>query len=100
MIDLSQIQLPEPVKQCCMLFVNKLSTDTHSICINTQQNVKKWREERKFRITGSRCYSFFTYTKNRNPHWKEKSLKYFHPKVFKAMKNLLDKLMLMKKELM
>ncbi|KAF5274970.1 hypothetical protein FQR65_LT16822 [Abscondita terminalis] len=40
---------------------------------------EEWCDERKFRITGSRCYSLYAYSKN---NWAEKASKYFFDKPF------------------
>ncbi|XP_044759665.1 uncharacterized protein LOC123317284 [Coccinella septempunctata] len=45
-------------------------------CFNGSEG---WKFHRKYRLTGSRCYSIFTYDKG---DWENKSLKYFHPKEF------------------
>lgn len=43
------------------------------LALNTVcQNNSLWSDERKRRITGSNCYSIFTYTKNKNPDWAKK----------------------------
>ncbi|KAB0790239.1 hypothetical protein PPYR_15428 [Photinus pyralis] len=37
-----------------------------------EQNNDIWKNHRKLRITGSRCYELFTYCKNKDPNWKKK----------------------------
>nr|XP_042911498.1 uncharacterized protein LOC122272199 [Parasteatoda tepidariorum] len=37
-----------------------------------KQGSNSWICERKKRITGSTCYSLFTYSRNKNPDWKKK----------------------------
>lgn len=82
---LSQINFNDCIKVCCKSFVeNKLKTDSVTICKETSNNLNNWKLERQFRITGSRCYSIFTYAKNKNANWEKKSINYFFPKPFKA----------------
>lgn len=46
----------------------------------TEQTTQLWKsKQRVLRITGSRCYKLFTYTRNKNPDWLTKSRKYFYP---------------------
>lgn len=47
-------------------------------------NYLLWQEERQFRVTGSRCYELYTYTRNKNPNWKKKCHNYFYPVNFKS----------------
>lgn len=51
-------------------------------------SMKNLGKHRQFRITGARCYSIFTYSNNKTPNWKEKSLQYFYPKNFKITKEM------------
>ena len=41
------------------------------------QNSASWQKERKVRLTASRCYELFTYSKNKNPNWPKKMSTYF-----------------------
>ncbi|XP_043472596.1 uncharacterized protein LOC122505181 [Leptopilina heterotoma] len=74
------------IRDCCKsFFENHFNvTDSETICNETLYDLMKWKTERQFRITGSRCYKLFTYTSNKNPDWKHKSVNYFFPKPFKA----------------
>lgn len=83
METLSQIPF-RPLRQCCETVLEQLSGDCVSLCQETHNSVASWMRERQFRITGSRCYALFTYSKNKNPNWEEKSTKYFHPKAFSS----------------
>lgn len=85
---LEKLDLKMDIQECCKAIVSKFSTDTRSICQQSFLNKKQWHEHRQFRITGSRCYAIFTYMKNKNPHWEDKSLQYFYPKSFKATKEI------------
>lgn len=38
----------------------------------TGQACDLWSEERHKRITGSKCYQLFTYSRNKNPDWNKK----------------------------
>ncbi|KAK9720499.1 YqaJ-like viral recombinase domain [Popillia japonica] len=48
------------------------------LAIHTAQHSADWGKSRKYRITGSRCYEIYTYSRN---EWKTKSIKYFNPVV-------------------
>ncbi|XP_050513297.1 uncharacterized protein LOC114327559 [Diabrotica virgifera virgifera] len=72
-------------KKCCQIIYNKMSNvDIKSVAIESMGNRKLWNKERQFRISGSRCYSLYTYSKE---NWNDKIQKYFWPKGFsnKAM---------------
>lgn len=64
----------------CIRKYNKLTMfDSIDICVSTMQDRGQWEEERKYRVTGSRCYDLYTFSKN---DWEEKCSKYFFPKHF------------------
>ena len=42
-----------------------------------KQNSASWQKERKVRLTASRCYELFTYSKNKSPNWPKKISAYF-----------------------
>lgn len=68
------------VNECCKVqYENLYSDDINSIYINTKICETEWQKQRKFRITGSRCYQIFTYKQS---NWKQKSISYFWPKSF------------------
>lgn len=83
MENLSRIPF-RPLRQCCDKVLENLNGDYVSLCQETYESVASWNRERLLRITGSRCYSLFTYSRNKNPNWQERSLKYFHPKPFSS----------------
>ncbi|XP_011312159.1 uncharacterized protein [Fopius arisanus] len=66
------------VAECCMheYRTNVNTTDVLKIAEATTSNQLLWKKERQFRITGSRCYSLYTYSKD---NWAEKASNYFWP---------------------
>lgn len=71
------------MKDCCQTFY-----DSKIVCNDvfekekiTKRSIIEWKNERKFRITGSRCYNLYTYSKH---DWENKSIKYFWPTEFKT----------------
>lgn len=64
------------IKDCCEQFYVDVITcdDIRSLEKITKFNSIEWKKARKFKVTGSRCYSIFTYSKN---EWKEFSSNYF-----------------------
>lgn len=69
----------ESQKPCCKLFLSNFinnDIDISEISINTPQKTTKWNEMRKFRVTGSRVYELFTYSRD---DWDMKAMKYFFP---------------------
>ncbi|XP_074102626.1 uncharacterized protein LOC141529811 [Cotesia typhae] len=68
-----------PLRECCQKTYEQLIGDPFHICKETKKFYSVWQNERKFRITGSRCYELYTYRKNLKPDWQKKSLKYFYP---------------------
>lgn len=69
-----------PLQDCCEQIVEQLNGDVQVICKETAEFYSIWKKERKFRITGSDpTYRLFTYIKNKNPDWEQKSFKYFYP---------------------
>ncbi|KAJ8915343.1 hypothetical protein NQ315_008229 [Exocentrus adspersus] len=54
-----------------------LSPSNFYKCLLAQQRSILWEKERKLRITGSRCYSIYTYAKD---DWAKKTKEYFWPK--------------------
>lgn len=82
MLELSNMSLDIPLKECCKARINSFLKNVVHLCIETKRSLASWKKERQFRITGSRCYQLQTYSKNKNPDWQQKSLKYFYPKEF------------------
>lgn len=65
---------------CSMVYNNKISIcDVFAVATTSQSNNIAWHEARKFRVTGSRCYSLFTYSKM---DWATKASQYFWPRSF------------------
>lgn len=50
---------------------------------NEQQTSNTWFNERKHRITASRCYSLYTYSFNKSADWDTKINSYLNPKLLK-----------------
>ncbi|XP_043466305.1 uncharacterized protein LOC122501102 isoform X2 [Leptopilina heterotoma] len=71
------------MKNCCQNVYNSkiVCNDVFQKEINTKRSIIEWKIERKYRITGSRCYNIYTYSKN---DWENKSVKYFWPTEFKT----------------
>jgi hypothetical protein len=72
------------LKDCCKQLYSELLTDTNYIKEKSLIDQTYWIKVRQFRITGSRCYSTFTYNHNikTNSDWEKKSSHYFWPKSF------------------
>ncbi|KAJ8910759.1 hypothetical protein NQ315_009066, partial [Exocentrus adspersus] len=64
---------------CCKnLYEKEIGCTTNFYkCLLAQQRSILWEKERKLRITGSRCYSIYTYAKD---DWAKKTKEYFWPK--------------------
>uniref|UniRef100_A0A2S2P0I0 YqaJ viral recombinase domain-containing protein n=1 Tax=Schizaphis graminum TaxID=13262 RepID=A0A2S2P0I0_SCHGA len=66
------------IKSCCRNTYNSLFVcDIEEVYFKSKINRSNWNEERKYRITGSRCYSIYTY---RGTDWKKKATNYFNSK--------------------
>lgn len=75
-------QCPEVNFQCprCIEKYNELASfDTMDVSVSTLSDRNLWDQERQFRVTGSRCYEIYTYSKN---DWEKKCRTYFYPKHF------------------
>lgn len=72
------------LKDCCEKTFSELSTDIDYIKDKSLTDKTFWSNVRQFRITGSRCYSIYTYYQNlkTNSNWETKSSRYFWPKSF------------------
>jgi hypothetical protein len=87
---------PIQFSSCCLSILNSLQiTDAAKLCYDTIKSHVAWNEARKLRISGSRIYSIFTYSKNVKPNWEQKSKSYFWPK---EIKNKYVKLGLMQEQ--
>lgn len=76
----NELELKMPVNQCCSEeYDNLVKTNIIETAADTQKNRTLWHKQRQFRITGSRCYGIFTYSKT---DWHTKAIKYFWPKPF------------------
>ncbi|KAF5302624.1 hypothetical protein FQR65_LT19099 [Abscondita terminalis] len=76
---LYELDIPSTMSMCCVNTYNEIyPCNALDVCRETLKK-EKWCDERKFRITGSRCYSLYTYSKN---NWAEKASKYFFDKPF------------------
>lgn len=68
--------LCEASDEACQLFYEKniqISTDSCvKIGAQLNQGSGEWLNNRSLRITGSKCYSFYTYFSNSNPNWDKK----------------------------
>lgn len=73
---------------CCQtVYESKIKLNDSPISIRTKSLVDKsyWHQIRQYRITGSRCYSLFTYyttSLKTDAQWALKASKYFWPKSF------------------
>lgn len=69
------------MKDCCKKLYKKeiICENILKTSVTTKKINFQWKKERKYRITGSRCYSLYTYNKD---NWPDKSLKYFWPQEF------------------
>lgn len=72
-----------PILPCCEKFLSELGGDFVEIRTKTRVNFSAWKKARKYRITGSKCYELYTYTKNKKPDWYKKSKSVFDPIDFK-----------------
>ncbi|XP_050497488.1 uncharacterized protein LOC126892001 [Diabrotica virgifera virgifera] len=64
---------------CCKVLFSKLFNMTSDTIININQQSKEWHEQRKYRVTGSRIYELYTYSKS---EWDNKATRYFYSKGF------------------
>ena len=71
------------MRNCCNKILNSLIvSDPLKLCYETAKHHKLWRDALQLRTSGSRIYSLYTYSKNKNPNWEQNSRKYFWPKDF------------------
>ncbi|XP_044744754.1 uncharacterized protein LOC123306700 [Coccinella septempunctata] len=68
------------LRDCCKTTYSTLiEADIPNILKTCHSGCENWKTYRKYRLTGSRCYSIFTYSKL---DWPNKSLNHFNPKGF------------------
>lgn len=68
----------EPVSVCCSTTFSAIkSVNFLKVAFESAKNKTLWCAERQFRVTGSRCYNLYTYSRN---NWEMKAMKYFWPK--------------------
>lgn len=72
------------VEDCCAETLKLMSGNFGKICEDTRNWYACWRKERQYRITGSICYSLFTYSHNKNANWVKKCQDTFFIKNFKS----------------
>ncbi|XP_032451973.1 uncharacterized protein LOC100679213 [Nasonia vitripennis] len=73
------------LKDCCYeKLISFYKEDILVSCIESESNNAEWRKIRQHRVTRSRVYKLYTYSPNKKPDWKNKSLSYFNPKSFKS----------------
>lgn len=85
MNDLAKEFVNDLNKCCRNTYSSKIlvmKNDIIEICAETLTDKSRWHMERQYRITGSRCYSLFTASKNPKTKWIEKANGYFWPKKF------------------
>lgn len=73
------------LKNCCLVkYSQLLDTPTEYIRNKSLKDKVYWKVVRQFRITGSRCYSLYTYNKSpkTEKQWALKASRYFWPKQF------------------
>lgn len=73
--NLSSVKLP--LKQCCEKIYSEISADVEYIRKTSLTNQLYWSTIRQFKITGSRCYSIFTYSQKlkSDDQWESKASK-------------------------
>lgn len=64
---------------CCKDLYDRLLNENLETAASTKQHSADWQELRRYRVTGSRCYEIFTYSKG---DWEMKAKKHFFPKGF------------------
>ncbi|KAF5295913.1 hypothetical protein FQR65_LT10344 [Abscondita terminalis] len=67
------------LKGCCKHVIKLLREEDIIKSMLSSQGSEDWKKLRQLRITGSRCYSLFTYKQD---NWNLKADKYFWPKSF------------------
>lgn len=75
-----------PIEQsCCGETIRSLKDDFPTICQTSKESYSEWQKQRRYRITGSRCYGLYTFSRRINADWDKKCDQYFNPKTFKSI---------------
>jgi hypothetical protein len=69
------------MRGCCKRILKNLKDTNVFKAAEAPQKSKIWQQERKFRVTGSRIYSLYTYGKN---NWTKKCSDFFWPKPIRS----------------
>lgn len=74
------------IQKCCLKTIDQLAENLEDLCERTKNWYAHWMKERLYRITGSICYSVYTYTKKKrsDQEWVDKCKKTFTVKDFKS----------------
>ncbi|KAJ8972267.1 hypothetical protein NQ317_004885, partial [Molorchus minor] len=78
MLEISIVEISN-TNDCCKEWYSNLFNMLPETIIATTQQSEEWHVQRKYRVTGSRIYELYTYSKNQ---WEDKSTKYFYSKSF------------------
>lgn len=75
-----------PLKECCDKTYSEIDSNVEYIREKSLTNKLYWSSIRQFKITGSRCYSIFTYCQKpkSDEQWETKANNYFWPKQFSS----------------
>ncbi|XP_045460370.1 uncharacterized protein LOC123670845 [Harmonia axyridis] len=65
--------------ECCKILYSELFSEVSDTIISICQHSQEWHEQRKYRVTGSRIYELYTYSKT---GWDNKASRYFYGKGF------------------
>nr|CAI5821344.1 unnamed protein product [Callosobruchus analis] len=70
------------LRRCCNEVLERIcNTSRFEEAVLSQQNSELWNQERQFRITGSKCYSIYTFSKD---NWEKNVSNCFWPKKFSS----------------
>ena len=64
---IANVKINSTLGQCCLEKKEKLFVDGVDICAKTLASYQDCLRERRYRITGTTCYSLLTYIKNKKP---------------------------------
>lgn len=81
-----RILFPNFTSCCLEKFCELKDEDPILACYFSKNSFEKWLKVCKFRITGSRLYSIYTYCFNKNPNWENKTISYFYLEKFNSEK--------------
>ncbi|XP_046473194.1 uncharacterized protein [Neodiprion pinetum] len=71
-------------RSCCEETIQKMKDDFATICKRSKESYSEWQKQRRYRVTGSRCYALYA-TRRTNADWNKKCDQYFNPKSFASM---------------